>query len=73
MHQVLSDAAFLDDLSRVLQARFVTYNHPHEMFCTVEMQFVQGRDGTFHAQVLLLCHGWAASTMEFVTRILVTK
>jgi hypothetical protein len=62
MHQVLRDAAFLDDRSDVLQARFITYNHPHETFCTVEMQFVQGRNGAFYGKVLLLRHGWAVST-----------
>jgi hypothetical protein len=62
MHRVLRDAAFLDDLSRVLQARFITYNHPRETFCTIEIQISQGRNGAFHGQVLLFRHGWAAST-----------
>jgi hypothetical protein len=61
MHQVLRDAAFLDDLSCVLHARFITYNHPHETFCTVEMHFVQGRNGAFYGKVLLLPHGWETS------------
>jgi hypothetical protein len=62
MHQVLRDAAFLDDRSAVLQARFITYNHPHETFCMIEIQIAQGRNGAFQGQVLLLRPGWAALT-----------
>jgi hypothetical protein len=62
MHQVLRDAAFLDDRSAVLQARFITYNHPHETFCMIEIQIAQGRNGAFQGQVLLPRPEWAAST-----------
>jgi hypothetical protein len=56
MLQFLSDAAFLDDSSDVLRGLFITYNHPHETFCTVELLLVKGRNGAFKGQVLLIEH-----------------
>jgi hypothetical protein len=53
MLKLLRDAAFLDDRSDVLRGLFITYNHPRQTFCTVELQLVQGRAGGFHGQVLL--------------------
>jgi hypothetical protein len=53
MLQLLSDAAFLDDRGDVLRGLFITYNHPRETFCTVELQLAQGRNGAFNGQVLL--------------------
>jgi hypothetical protein len=61
MHQFLRDAAFLDDRSAMLSARFITYNHPHETFCTIEIQIAQGRNGAFHGQVLLPRSGSASA------------
>jgi hypothetical protein len=56
MLKLLRDAAFLDDRSDVLRGNFITYNHPRQTFCTVELQLVQGRAGTFNGQVLLSRH-----------------
>jgi hypothetical protein len=57
MLQLMRDAAFLDDRSDLLRGLFITYNHPRETFCTVELQLVQGRNGAFHGQVLLFLPG----------------
>jgi hypothetical protein len=56
MLKFLRDAAFLDDRSDMLQGFFITYNHPRQTFCTVELQLVQGRAGAFQGKVLLRCH-----------------
>jgi hypothetical protein len=56
MLQFMKDAMFLDDRSRALRGIFVTYNHPRETFCTVELQLSQGRNGAFHGRVLLFRH-----------------
>jgi hypothetical protein len=56
MLELMRDAAFLDDHSDTLRGLFITYNHPRQTFCTVELQLVQGRAGAFHGQVMLPRH-----------------
>jgi hypothetical protein len=63
MLQLMRDAAFLDDRSDVLRGLFITFNHPHEIFCTVELQVVKGRNGAFKGQVLLIVHDSISTVM----------
>jgi hypothetical protein len=56
MLQLMRDAAFLDDRSDVLRGLFITYNHPSQTLCTVELQLVQRGSGEFDGQALLLRH-----------------
>jgi hypothetical protein len=56
MLQFMKDAVFLDDCSRALRGIFITYNHPRETFCTVELQVSKGRNGAFHGRVLPFRH-----------------
>jgi hypothetical protein len=55
---MLKDAQFLDELSEVLQARFITYNSVLETFCTVKLEWIQGFDRVFKGQVLFSGHTW---------------
>ena len=48
---LLKDAAFLDARTDVLQAHFVTYNHPRAAFINVHLRLVQAANGVFHGHV----------------------
>jgi hypothetical protein len=72
MLQLTRDAAFLDDRTDVLRGLFITYNHPRETFCTVELQVVQGRNGAFNCRVLLLCHHLSLCTAAVSLAVEVT-
>lgn len=51
MLQLLRDGRYLDDRSKVLRGRFITYNEPLESFATVELQLIRSENGHFAGKV----------------------